>query len=97
MPSLPPNLEARLQVARDHHQQGLLGDAEAGYIEVLLKAPNNFETNFALGVVAYQLGQPERAIRLFQKAISVNPSAPVPRATALDKNHFADVRGFGGR
>lgn len=51
-----------------------LSDAGAAFEEVLKLSPDDFYSNFFVGVVATSENQHEKAIRFLQKAISLNPN-----------------------
>ena len=62
-----------LQIALEHHRGGRYVQAEAGYRGVLEQNPNDAEANHWLGVLLFQAGQPEPAMRFLQHAASIRP------------------------
>ncbi|MDH5571342.1 MAG: tetratricopeptide repeat protein [Gammaproteobacteria bacterium] len=64
---------AAIQVAIQHHQSGQLREAEIIYERVLANEPDNIDANHLLGVIASQLGNNDRAIKLLQKSVVLNP------------------------
>ena len=53
------------------------GDAESRYRAVLDKQPDNMDAIQGLAVVCHQLGRPEEALALFQRAIALDPNSRV--------------------
>ena len=62
-----------LQIALEHHRGGRYVQAEAGYRAVIEQNPNDAEANHWLGVLLFQSGQPEAAMKLMQHAASIRP------------------------
>jgi len=62
-----------LQIALEHHRGGRYVQAEAGYRGVLEQNPNDAEASHWLGVLLFQAGQPEPAMRLLRHAASIRP------------------------
>jgi predicted TPR repeat methyltransferase len=62
-----------LQIALEHHRGGRYVQAEVGYRGVLAQNPNDAEASHWLGVLLFQAGQPEPAMRLLQHAASIRP------------------------
>ena len=58
------------------HQQGRLLEAKAGYEKILQINPLHFGAQHFLGVVAFQMGSPEQAVKLIGEAIELNPNEP---------------------
>jgi len=71
------NLQDVLAAGMDNHQAGRLDLGEQAYLQVLKASPDHADANHLLGVIAYQRGQHEQAIRLISKAIvAATGSAP---------------------
>ena len=70
--------EAGIQALFGHglrlHQQGLLPAAKTTYEQVLAGDPRHFDALHLLGVLNYQLGDPEAAARWFDRAVLVSPN-----------------------
>ena len=62
--------------ALEHHAQGRLSQAEAGYRSVLQNAPDQPDALHRLGIIAHQVGRNENALELINRAITVNPVQP---------------------
>ncbi len=58
-------------VAFTHHQAGQLREAEAIYRQILQADPNHVESLHLLGLVAYQVGQPQAAVELIGRAVAL--------------------------
>ncbi len=71
----PPNneIEPSLQRAIDLHRAGRVWEAEKIYREILSRKPNHLQALHLLGVVAGQVGRPDAAVALLQRAIQVKP------------------------
>jgi MoaA/NifB/PqqE/SkfB family radical SAM enzyme len=63
---------ALLRQALSFHQAGRLGAAAAVYQEVLAASPNNFDALSLLGLIHYQHGKHEAAIRQIDLALQIN-------------------------
>src|SRR5262245_65177730 len=61
--------------AFDLHRAGRLGEAEAGYRQVLATEPDNPDALHCLGLLAYQSGRPADAIPLIRQAIAGRPNS----------------------
>jgi len=70
-----PTVSEVMRVAIAHHNAGRLELAAAAYAEVLRGAPDYAEASRLLGLVALQSGNPEGAIELFKRALSLEPSS----------------------
>jgi len=68
------DLQEVLHQGMVHHQAGRLDQAELAYRKILEAEPGHADTNHLLGVLAYQRGQHEEAIRLISKAIEAVPA-----------------------
>ena len=73
----PAVLRQRFEVTLREHQAGRLAEAEAGYRQILAIAPGHDESLHLLGVIACQVGQPEPAVGLIERAIALRPGIPV--------------------
>lgn len=65
-----------LAEALEHHRAGRLAQAETIYREILRRDPDNADALHMSGLAATQNGQPEVALRLIARAISLNPAPP---------------------
>ena len=70
------DLDAAFESAIHHHQAGRLSQAEMLYQVVLQWLPDHPDANHNLGVIAVQLGNPEQALPLFQRAESLLAQPP---------------------
>lgn len=70
----PKRLQQVLAQAAQQHQAGELRQAEAGYRQVLQWEPANSDAAYLLGVLYYQEGRFENAVRAFEYAIKGNSS-----------------------
>lgn len=77
-PKAGPSVEPQqvLAAAIEHHQKGRLGQAEAGYRQILHSDPDHADANHLLGVIAYQTGNLEIAEQLISKALQTDPQQP---------------------
>jgi protein O-GlcNAc transferase len=71
-----PHRDPRLTTALGHHLAGRLTEAEALYRDVLAEHPDHAGALHLLGVLVGQLGRPDDAVTLIQRAIGLNPAAP---------------------
>ena len=67
----PPNIDAILGEAVQHHQAGRLDQAEAGYRRALGHAPAHPHALHLMGVVNLQKGDPGTAAGYLEKAVAV--------------------------
>jgi predicted O-linked N-acetylglucosamine transferase (SPINDLY family) len=65
-----------LQQALDLHQRGDLARAEPLYQQVLRTAPNYFDALHFYGMLCFQKGDREEAVRLIGKALTINGASP---------------------
>ncbi len=72
-----PAVQQKLMQAFAFHRAGRVLEAEPLYKEVLQAAPRHFDALHMLGVVHLQTGQYEAALRSINKAIEINPQAPI--------------------
>ena len=77
------------------HKADRLADAELVYEEVLAISPKNFDARRLLGLIRYQQGAYQDAIRQIDSALEINPesaSAHVIRGNALYAlTHFTEA------
>jgi len=71
------NLSERLSVAAAHHDAGRLQLAESLYREILTDNPAFAPARHRLGVLAYQSGQVDAALKLIDSAVLLEPDNPV--------------------
>lgn len=65
--------EKRLSAALDFHRQNRFGEAESIYRNILADDPNQPDALHWLGLIAYQSGNCEAAIKLMQKSVANDP------------------------
>ena len=65
-----------LDVALDHHRNGRLVQAQAGYAQILQFDEKNFDALHLLGVLAQQIGKPQGAVEFIGRAIAINRKEP---------------------
>jgi tetratricopeptide (TPR) repeat protein len=68
-------MQNEFNTAIQHHQSGRLQQAAQLYQTILGRYPNHADSLHLLGVVALQLGNPQKAIELIGRAIAINPGA----------------------
>ncbi len=73
---MPPDLQHLRQRAQSLHQQNLLVEAEALFKQVTAIAPNDAESLYGLGIIAYQTGRMQESVSLLGKAINLLPTEP---------------------
>jgi Tfp pilus assembly protein PilF len=81
-----PQIDALVQRGLQLHREGRLAEAEPIYQDVLRRQPKHSGVLHLLGLVAFQSGQAERSIALFDRAIAIRrdfPEAYDNRGTAL--------------
>ena len=71
------SLQARLQLALEHHRFGRLSEAEGAYRQILDIEPGHADALHLLGVSFRQRGNIEAAVDFIEKAISASPSEPI--------------------
>ncbi|NQU59410.1 MAG: tetratricopeptide repeat protein [Rhodospirillales bacterium] len=67
------NLQEMLQRGRSLHHEGRLGEAESFYRRVLSHKPSHPEANYLLGVLCFQAGDSDSAVKLISKAVRKRP------------------------
>ncbi|MBO34190.1 MAG: hypothetical protein CMM74_14650 [Rhodospirillaceae bacterium] len=67
----------QLQTALDFHRQGKTGEAESIYRNILAGEPEHSDALHWLGLIAYQSGNNDAAIKLIQKSIAVDAKNPL--------------------
>jgi predicted O-linked N-acetylglucosamine transferase (SPINDLY family) len=58
------------------HRQGRAAEAEAVYRKILAYEPNQFEAQYLLAHLKYELGNPSEANDLLSRALALNPHSP---------------------
>ena len=76
--SLAP--DPKVLQAYQAYQQGDFQGAEASYREVLAKAPEHRDALLGLAAIALLQGQPESALRIYQRLLKLDPSDIVARS-----------------
>lgn len=66
------DMSSWLTAAMEHHQRGEFDAAAKAYRRVLNGNPDHFDALHYLGVLYYQQSQPDQALPLLQKAVSLN-------------------------
>ncbi len=74
---MSPELTARFGQALALHQAGRLTEAEPLYRQVLQAQPRHFDSLHLLGVIHYQRGEYQEAVRQIDTALRINPRAAV--------------------
>src|SRR5580698_2016987 len=67
-------IDATLKRARLLHERGLLAEAQRGYRAVLSLDPVHLEATHLLGIVHFQLGEPEVAEPLIARSLQMERS-----------------------
>jgi tetratricopeptide (TPR) repeat protein len=67
-------LPEKFQRALELHRAGQLAQAQAGYEEILAIQPGHADAINLLAATAIQMGNPQRAVELFGKAIEIDPN-----------------------
>jgi tetratricopeptide (TPR) repeat protein len=78
MPQVRANLAEIFQQAIALHRRGLLTQAAAHYQNILQCRPEHFDALHMLGVIEYQSGRYEPAMRLIEQAIALQPQQAAP-------------------
>jgi tetratricopeptide (TPR) repeat protein len=66
-------LHKSIKTAISHHKAGRLSAAEDIYKKTLNVAPNNFDANYLMGLLAAQRENYDKAMDFFKKALQINP------------------------
>jgi tetratricopeptide (TPR) repeat protein len=66
-----------LNIAIGKQNEGKLREAEAIYRGILIKVPNQPDALHLLGLIAYQLGKQDEAVKYIGKAIELKPDAAI--------------------
>ncbi len=64
-----------LNQAMTLHRQGQLADAASLYQQVLAMGPDNYQAQYLLAVLLYQMQRSEEAAQAVEKALNLNPDA----------------------
>ena len=70
------NIQATIEAALQHHQNGSLGQAREQYEIVLQADPGNPAALYSLGLIAFETHEYEQAVVLIGRAIEQNPQIP---------------------
>jgi tetratricopeptide (TPR) repeat protein len=65
-----------LPVAKQHHLDGRLLEAQRIYRSILESEPDNADVHHLIGLVSLQMGEVDKAIEEIQHAIGINPEFP---------------------
>ena len=65
-----------LPVAKQHHLDGRLLEAQSIYRTILESEPDNADVHHLIGLVSLQMGEVNKAIEEIQHAIGINPEFP---------------------
>ena len=68
-------IQEACQLAVAHHQAGRLDEAEALYLDILARHPDQPDVLHHFGVLASQRGRHEQGVEMIRRAIARNPSA----------------------
>ena len=68
-----PEFDQTLQIAISHHQAGQLDLAQAIYLAMLQRDPNDADALHLLGLITLQTGNPARAVELLDRAFAQRP------------------------
>ena len=66
-------IQQSIDLAAQHHKEGLLSQAETAYQRILASDPNQPIALHLLGVVAHQTGKNDVAVDLITRAIAIDP------------------------
>jgi predicted O-linked N-acetylglucosamine transferase (SPINDLY family) len=69
-------IQQAFELALQHHQLGRLKEAEAIYRQILAAEPRHANSMHLLGVISYQTGRNDVAVKLICQAISLAPGVP---------------------
>src|SRR5208282_3133260 len=65
--------QQKLDLATRHHQAGRFAEAEALYMEILARIPDQPDALHLLGVIRFQQKRSLEAVKLIGRAIPLNP------------------------
>src|SRR4051812_25901201 len=74
--SAPPNLDAMLEQALEHHRANRLQPAELLYRQILAAEPRHFAALHMLGLLAHQAGHAQAGIELMNQAAAIESRVP---------------------
>jgi len=66
---------AAYQLGRHHHARGRYDEAEAAYLRAVAAGPHDPDPLNALGVLYAERGETERAVKIFERALALEPLA----------------------
>ena len=69
-------LQQQLESGMSHHRAGRLAEAEKIYRQILAQQPDHPDALHRLGMLTDQLGRPDAAVELIQRAIDLRPNLP---------------------
>lgn len=75
----PARIQALVQQALGHHREGRLVPAATLYAQIRALAPKQFDAWHLGGTVALQLGRPDEAVPLLERACRIQPADAVCR------------------
>jgi predicted O-linked N-acetylglucosamine transferase (SPINDLY family) len=73
------SVDQAFALALRHHQAGRLTEAERGYRQILQRLPDHADSLHLLGVIALQANNPEGALALIERAVTLRPDGAVYR------------------
>jgi tetratricopeptide (TPR) repeat protein len=74
MNPMTTTLPEKFQQSLELHRAGQLAQAQVGYEEILAIQPAHADAVNLLGAIAIQMGNPQRAVELFGRAIEIDPN-----------------------
>ena len=82
------SLATEMARAENFKNAGRLAEAAEIYRQVCSNSPDNVEAHLQLGLISWDLQQPDEAIDFLKRAAEMDPSSPVPH-NGLSEIHFA--------
>jgi predicted O-linked N-acetylglucosamine transferase (SPINDLY family) len=73
------SVDQAFALALRQHQAGRLAEAERGYRQILQRLPDHADSLHLLGVIALQAGNPEAALALVERAVTLRPDGAIYR------------------
>ncbi len=73
-----------LETALTHHRAGRYRLAEQSYRAIVAEDPNDADALHLLGVLAFQHGHPDQAVRLISRAIAIHPDTAAYHANLAE-------------